>query len=120
MKLRREQQGMSMVGWLIVVILVAFMALIAIRMVPMYLDYFKIISAMEAVGNKGGSTDSVKRELARHFEVNDIRTVRPNDIRVKRSGSVIVLEVKYEVRQHLVGNVDIVGVFEKAVEVAAY
>ncbi len=48
MQSKTHQRGMTGIGWMIVLALIGFFVLLALRMVPAYLDYFKVVSTLEA------------------------------------------------------------------------
>jgi len=89
----------------------------------MYLEYSKVASVLESLksqpgigsDNRAGIIDLVSRR----FEVNDVDDLSPKLIKVSREGGVITISIAYERRQHLMANIDVVGKFEKKVEVPA-
>ena len=49
MRSRTHQRGMTAIGWLIVLAMIGFFVLLALRMVPAYLDYYKVVSTLEGL-----------------------------------------------------------------------
>ena len=49
MKLARSQKGMSMLGWMVVLALVAFFASTAFKMFPHYMDFWSLEKAITSV-----------------------------------------------------------------------
>ena len=45
----RRQRGVSMIGGLLMLIVVCFVALMVIRIVPIYVSYFTVKSTLEAL-----------------------------------------------------------------------
>lgn len=44
-----RQRGMTVIGMLLLIIVIAFVALIAMKVVPMYIQYFSIKSTIESI-----------------------------------------------------------------------
>jgi hypothetical protein len=121
MNTRNHQRGMTAIGWLLVLGLIAFCTLITLRLVPMYLEYAKVVSTLESLENEPGISQMGKPEIVkiigRRFDVNDVRKVDPRTVQISKERGQLLVGFKYERREHLVGNIDIVGVFDKTIEV---
>jgi len=124
MNTRHHQKGMTAIGWLLVLGLIAFFSLITLRLVPLYLEYSKVASVLESLQNEPGITDRSRSEIvslvSRRFDVNDVREVDPRTIKVSKDNGILTVSIDYERRQHLLGNVDVVATFDKKVEVIAH
>ena len=123
MKKWHHQKGMTAIGWMLVLGLIAFFTLITLRMVPLYLEYTKVASTLESLKEQPGITQKTKSEIVKivgtRFDVNDVKNVDPKQIKVSKDRGVLKISINYERREHLVGNVDIVAIFDKQIEVAA-
>lgn len=115
---------MTAIGWLLVLGLIAFFTLITLRLVPLYLEYGKVASALESLQNEPGITSQSRSEIVtlvtRRFDVNDVREVDPKLIKVSKDKGMLTVSIDYERREHLIGNVDVVATFDKKVEVVAH
>ena len=116
-----HQRGMTAIGWLLVLGLIAFFTLVTLRLVPMYLEYAKVVSTLESLENEPGISNMAKPEIvsliARRFDVNDVRNVDPKKALITKERGVLKIGFSYERREHLVSNIDVVGKFDKFVEV---
>ena len=65
---RHDQRGMTAIGWLLVLGLIAFFTLITLRLVPLYIEYGKVASVLESLPdeNRIGSMTSAEINLACH------------------------------------------------------
>ena len=121
MSTRYHQRGMTAIGWLLVLGLIAFFTLITLRLVPMYLEYSKVASVLESLKSQPGIGNEAKSGvvalITRRFDVNDVRDVDPRIVKVTKERGKMIISIHYERREHLVANVDVVGVFDKQVEV---
>jgi len=123
MKKWHHQKGMTAIGWMLVLGLIAFFTLITLRMVPLYLEFGKVASTLESLKEQPNITQLTKSEIIKivrkRFDVNDVDNVDPKRIKISKDKGVMKVGINYERREHLVGNVDIVAIFDKHVEVAA-
>ena len=116
-----HQSGMTAIGWMLVLGLIAFFTLIMLRLVPIYLEYVKVASTLESLKEQPGIKQQTKSEIvkivSKRFHVNDVKNVDPKKIKVSKERGVMTVGINYERREHLVGNVDVVATFDKQVEV---
>ena len=123
MKKWHHQKGMTAIGWMLVLGLIAFFTLITLRMVPLYLEFGKVAATLESLKEQAGITKQTRSEIvkivSKRFDVNDVDNVDPKLIKVSMDKGVLKVGINYERREHLVGNVDIVATFDKQIEVVA-
>jgi phosphotransferase system IIB component len=123
MKKWHHQKGMTAIGWMLVLGLIAFFTLITLRMVPLYLEFGKVASTLESLKEQPNITQLTKSEIIKivrkRFDINDVDNVDPKRIKISKDKGVMKVGINYERREHLVGNVDIVAIFDKHIEVAA-
>ncbi len=119
-----KQKGMTAVGWLLVLGLIAFFTLIVLRLAPMYLEYSKVESVVDSLKDEPGiasqSRAQILKLVQKRFDVNDVRTVDPRTaLKVSRDKGVTTVRVEYERREHLMANIDVVGTFDKEIRIVA-
>jgi hypothetical protein len=116
-----RQKGMTAIGWLLILGLIAFFTLITLRLVPLYLEYAKVASTLESLQNEPGITEMSKGEItniiSKRFDVNDVRNVDPRKVQVTKDKGQLKVGFTYERREHLISNIDLVAMFDKHVEV---
>lgn len=123
MKSMHRQRGMTPIGWILVLLLIAFFALIALKLIPVYLESFSVATVISdlkdepGIGSKNASEiiNIVKKRLT----INNVYGVTADDIFVEKIGGTMTISAEYEVRKTLLGNVDLCISFNKAVEVDA-
>jgi hypothetical protein len=119
-----HQKGMTAIGWLVVLGLIAFFSLIVLRLAPMYLEYAKVESVMDSLRNEPGITSQSRMQILKlvenRFDVNDVRKVDPRKaVKISKDKGVMTVRVEYERREHLMANIDIVGTFDKEIRIIA-
>jgi hypothetical protein len=112
-----RQKGMTGIGWLIVLGLIGFFALLTLKMLPSYLEYYKIVSTLESFEEETGfdSPAEIRNLLERRFDISYVNTILPKDVIIKSVGQNYSIRAKYESRVHLFGNVSVVMAFDKQV-----
>ena len=122
MKIRnRRQRGLTMIATLLVLIIVAFVVLIAFKVVPIYIEYFNIRRAIEGLKTDislNNSTADVRRGLEYRWAIDYITAVDFKDIKVRKKGGKLLAELKYEDRRSLLGNLDVVAKFDDTIQLA--
>lgn len=120
--MKRTQRGITLLGFLMVLVVGGIFAYMAMRIVPMYIEYFAVKDAANGLADESGITemDAMKiRDLFfRRLDVSYAESVEPQDVKITRKDAGFVLNVEYEVRRPLVSNLDIVGHFEVTKEIA--
>lgn len=118
MNLVRKQKGMSLIGMLIFMSFVGFFIYAGIRLGPIYSEYHSVVKAMELVAKKPGavnmSPSALQEEIAKGFYASYVERVKPKDVKVLRSRGK-KLQLKYEVREPFIANLDFLVHFEKTI-----
>ena len=118
MTFARSQQGLSILGWLVVLAVVAFFASTAFKVLPHYLDYMsmeKIITSVETDKASGVRTvGDFYNHVSKGMQVNNIRDLNMRDaLQVKVENNEFLVHLKYEKREPLIDNLDLVVNFDK-------
>lgn len=112
---RVRQRGMTVIGVVILLIIIAFAVLIGMRIVPIYISYFNIREAIEGLKSESGirqmSATEIHRSLDKRFYIGYIQTVKARDLKVVKQGNNVILKLVYEDRRPLIANLDIVAKF---------
>ena len=122
MQTLQRQKGLSGIGWLFVLILIASGALVGLKLIPVYLGNMTIASVLDDMAQGGksyGSTGAVEAVIVRRLNINDVDQAGLDDILVSRTGRIYNVTIDYEVRVPLVYNIDFLLTFENRAEVPA-
>lgn len=115
--MRKFQQGASYTSFAMGVILFCVILKIGAAIAPAYIDDHamnKQISSVVAISNKDMDKYKFMSEVTKRFEMNNLRTIKPEDIlQVQQTGNGVVVTKKYEVRKNFVLNIDLAVTFEK-------
>lgn len=124
MTFARKQKGMSVLGWLLILAVVAFLASTAFKVIPHYLDFFsleKIITSVET--EKALEIRTIPdfySHVSKGLQVNGIRDLDLRDaLTVTLENNEFQAHLKYEKREPLIENLDLVVRFDKEFRVRA-
>ncbi len=116
MKTMKTQRGMTLTSFLVVAIVVGFGLYVAMKLFPMYQEYYAVKSALKGVANEPGVASmepgKVQEMFFRRLYINYSENVKPANVKMQRVNGGWNMKVNYEVRQPLVGNLDVVGKFD--------
>ncbi|TDV70101.1 DUF4845 domain-containing protein [Pseudomonas sp. LP_7_YM] len=118
-----SQKGLSFTGWLVTLAVVAFIASTAAKVVPHYLDYMSLKKIIEAAGTDRTADISNSSEfhdyVAKGMQVNNIRDVDLNKaLSVTTENNRFFAHLKYEQREPLIQNIDLVVKFDREFSVS--
>jgi hypothetical protein len=114
-----RQKGVTAIGWLIILGLIGFFTLLTLKMVPAYMEYYKVVSALESLEEEPGirSPEDIRRLLNRRFNISYVESINERDVIIRTAGPLFRVTAKYESREHLFGNVYVVMAYNKQVQV---
>ena len=116
-----KQSGITLIGFLLIIVVVGFFAYMAMKLAPSYSEYMGVTKAMNQIateGTNGKSLDSIRRDLMFKlgFQYVDDATVKPANITIKRdAGGTSVLTVAYDKQIPFMYNIDFLLHFDKSV-----
>jgi len=119
MAMRRGQRGITLIGFIFVLIVAGFFAYLVMRLFPVYSEYFSLVRVMNetaAEANIGTKTpEQIKEMMDRRMYISYITSVTKKDIQVGRENGIYKMRVHYEVRGPLLYNLEYIATFDKSV-----
>ncbi|MFW5426130.1 MAG: DUF4845 domain-containing protein [Methylophagaceae bacterium] len=119
-----NQRGMTLISWVIILGVIAFFATIALRLIPMYQEYFAVKNIMQGMEIELRDNKLTKQQvnimLLRRFNTGYILNVKKENIeyhRGKNNAFVTKINIDYEVREPFIAQIDLIGHFELEVDV---
>ena len=123
LKTRYRQQGMTGLGWLVVLALIGFFSLLIIKMAPIYMEHYSIKTVLASLEKKPlitkKSPAEVRKLINRRLKVNGVYDFNRDNIKITKSSGVMNVDVSYEVRKHMAWNVDVLVSFAEKVELVS-
>lgn len=111
MQLKRQQQGLTFFGLLIVGILLAYTGVILAQVAPTYIEYIAVQKAVDKAA-AGSTVAEVRSIFDKAATIDDIRTITGKDLVVGKEGDRVVVSYAYVREIHLVGPAHLVMKYE--------
>lgn len=102
-----KQAGISLSGLILGLAVLGVAGIFAMRLVPAYIEYSAIKSAIATVKEGGGTIREMQQAFDRHTGINDVEAVRGQDLVFARDGEQTEISFAYEKRLPLMGNVSL-------------
>jgi hypothetical protein len=120
--MKTKQTGITLIGFLLVLMVAGFFAYMAMKLVPAYSEYMGVVKAMNQVssdGVDGKSLDQIRRGLMTKmdFQYVDDATVSPSDITIQQGSSGSELHISYDKDVPFIYNIDFLIHFDKSVPI---
>ncbi len=118
-----RQRGVTMIGWICLLIPVAIVLFAAIKVTPEYLNYYKVVTAMKETASQLKSDETltprtVHTALERRFDTGYVDNIKATDILVTRNKEgVWQMETDYEEVVPLFGNLNMLLIYNTTVPI---
>jgi predicted membrane protein len=110
--MQAQQRGLTMIGFLFVAVILVFLAMLAMKLVPAYVEFFSVKKILATMGQESDirsrSNADIRSDFVKRASVSYVSVVKPEDLTIDRSSGVPVISAEYEFRTKLVGNVSLV------------
>ncbi len=108
-----KQRGFSLSSVVSIMIVLAILALVAAKLVPVYADYFaikKVLATMESAGDlKTMSNKDLRISFSRRASIDNIRSITAEDLQISRGAAgTSVISAEYSVKTPLVANISLI------------
>lgn len=110
----RKQKGFSLLWAVIFLGLIGFLMTAGSRLMPTYIEDYKIGNCLKQVASQslaGKSGDQIRQLIEKQLTVNSISGITPAKIEIVRGEGEVSIKLEYETRNHLIGNLDGVAMF---------
>ena len=112
---------MTFWGWLVILSIVGVAVLVGVKLVPKYLDYYSVKSLVDSVAEQDFAGTVKKRDvwsrISKHLDVNYINYIKIEHLELKRENAGTSIVLDYEVREPIMGNVDVMLSFQHAAKI---
>lgn len=124
--MRQQQRGITLIGFIFVLIIAGFFALMAMKLVPSYIEYFGVVKAMNAIAAEPGAANKPISEIRKDLDfkasfqyVSDDTLRGGQVVRIDRQkGGSANLVVDYEKKIPFLFNISFLVHFNKSVPLA--
>lgn len=118
-RLAPRERGMTTVGFLVLAVFVGLFAFAAIRLVPVYLNYMKVVGVLNGVydefDGQNPSRAVIRTSISRRFGVESVSEITHRDVIVSPDSGGFMVEAVYDHTTPFIGNIYFTVKFDKRV-----
>ena len=120
--MRKRQQGMTAIGFIILLVIFGFIGYGVIQMVPVYLENMKVVQVLNQVkvdlDGQNASLMDIRKSLEKRVDIEDLRDINwRTDFVISRSKNGYYVSTEYDRIRPFVANVFLLAEFEHEVEI---
>lgn len=93
-----RQRGISLTGLIVVLMVLGLFAVLAIKIVPSWLEYRSVRDGIVRAKAAGGSVAEMQQTFDKFAEINNVEAVRGRDLVISRDGDSPEISFAYEKR----------------------
>ena len=112
MNTRQHQSGMSILSILVILLMVGFFILCAIRIIPPYTEYLTVRGIVAKMAMETDpvteSPSDIRRKFANLFNTNQIYKLDYKEVEIYSKGGKTYIDANYEVRLPIIWRIDAV------------
>ena len=108
---KKRQLGLSMSGFVVTAIILIFAAVLAMKLIPPYMQDGEIKKVFDAVAQDPDMKNATIRDIqiaySKRAAVQDITAIKLDDVEIDKQGGGITLSASYQVKIPLVANISL-------------
>lgn len=120
--MKQRERGMTFMGMVIVLLILGSALYAGIRLVPVYLEYTKVVRSLQQVRDEHAAIDTnpelIRRSLERRWDVEDISRVGWKEIDITRTKEGYDMSAIYNAEEPFVANLYLLVKFSKTVSIS--
>jgi hypothetical protein len=117
--MKHRQRGMTFLGLITILLILALALYAGIRLVPVYGEYLEVARALEQVRDEHAAIDTnvsmIRNSLERRWDVEDIKGIGWKEVEISKTSEGYEMTADYEVESPFIGNVSLLTKFSKSV-----
>jgi len=111
-RITANQRGAGGGGFIALMAVIGISVLLLLKLFPVYMEHFNVTSSLESLSSeteiKSLKKGAIKELLQRRFSINEVKHVGKEHIVIEKTKAGMTIDITYEVRKPLVGNIDLV------------
>ncbi|HCK81711.1 MAG TPA: DUF4845 domain-containing protein [Candidatus Competibacter sp.] len=100
-----RQRGMTVIGMLLLIVAIAFVALVGMKVIPMYIQYYSIKSTIESIRKEPQlaqmSTLDIQNAIQKRFDIGYVNNINARDLKIRNERNGRVIDLVYNDEREL-------------------
>ena len=108
--MRKNQLGIGLGGLLVGSAILIVVAMVGLKMIPSYIEFFSIKKVIAAVGEEarnGANAAAIRRSFDNRATIDSIESVKAADLEITKDATGVVVSAAYRKEIPLVSNIGI-------------
>ena len=118
----KREQGITLITLALLLLMIAFFALLVLKIAPIYINHSKVVNAMSALEETTDINSKSKYEVSvlldKRFNLNYVDHVDKENIKITKSEGYLKVVIDYEVIESIMGNLSVLVEFHESFEAA--
>jgi len=114
--MRNRQQGLSLIGLILVSIVLVVVAIFSLKLVPAYIQQYTITKIFRQIVQNpefaNATAADVRAAFNRQVSIDSVNAISSGDLDISRDAGQLVIEAQYTVTIPLVANVSLLVDFK--------
>jgi len=123
MEIKNKQKGLTAISLLFIIVVFAFVVVSLLKIIPIYFDSFKVNDVVSSMKDERGLGDKSNKEITamiiKRLQLNQVSGISKDDVYIEKEKNSVFIDIEYEVRKAMFGNLDVIVSFKKSVEASA-
>ena len=105
--MHNKQRGITISGLIVWLVILIFVALLAMKLIPSYMEYASARNAIRAIARERNAATpaDVRRFFDQRAQIDDITVIKGSDLEVTKQGNDMVISFVYRKEVPLFANV---------------
>lgn len=99
------QQGVSLVGLIVVLGIITFIAMFAMKVFPTFLEYRSVKAGILSAKKADGTVPEIQQSFDKHADINSIDSIKGNELIITKDTGETQVAFAYTARIPLITNV---------------
>jgi hypothetical protein len=112
----KKQKGLTLISWLLILAVVLFNAIIAMNVVPVYINDHSVKTMMRNLETdstvRGKTPKKLKEIITKRLRINNVYSVTADHIKIKKANRDYIITIEYQPRGRLIGSLDYIVDFK--------
>ncbi len=106
-----KQQGMTFIGLVLVIAAVIFLAVIGMKVVPSYIEFFSVKKIIKSISSDPKFNEMSKQDIIKSFDkgadIGYVTVIKGSDLVIEKSSTGNIISATYQVVTPIVANASV-------------